>query len=121
MPSYDNNNIFAKILRGEIPNDTVLENDHVLAFRDIEPKTPTHILVIPKGSYTSITDFSSNASADEITAFFAAIATITQQENLEDNGFRCIANTGNHGGQEVPHFHMHILGGAPVGPMVSKT
>ena len=92
----------------------------MLAFRDITPKAPTHILVIPKGAYLSIDDFSNKASTEEITAFFAAISKIVTQENLQDNGFRCIANTGNHGGQEVPHFHMHILGGAPVGPMVAE-
>lgn len=120
MTKYDTDNIFAKILRGEIPNNTVYEDDYVLAFRDIAPQAPVHVLVIPKGAYVSIDDFGANAAAEEITAFYAAIAKIAAQEGLQQNGFRCIANTGDHGGQEVPHFHMHILGGAPVGPMVSK-
>jgi len=117
MPTYDENNIFAKILRGEIPCDKVYEDDHVLAFNDIDAKAPVHILVIPKGAYTSIDDFGANGSAAEIAAFYAAIAQIVKDEGLQANGFRCIANTGAHGGQEVPHYHMHILGGEVIGPM----
>ena len=119
-PSYDENNIFAKILRGEIPNDTVYEDDHVLAFRDISPQAPVHVLVIPKGAYISIDDFGRDASAEEIKAFYAAVSKIAEQEGLTQAGFRCIANTGTDGGQEVPHFHLHILGGTRIGPMVSK-
>lgn len=119
MSNYDSNNIFAKILRGEIPNDTVYEDDYVLAFNDIAPQAPVHILVIPKGAYISIDDFGANAGADEIKAFYAAIAKITKDKGIKDNGFRCIANTGINGGQEVPHFHMHILGGKKIGPMVA--
>lgn len=118
--AYDDQNIFAKILRGEIPNNTVYEDDHVLAFNDIAPQAPTHILVIPKGAYISIDDFGAKASAEELKAFYSAIDKIVEEKGLKADGFRCIANTGNHGGQEVPHFHIHILGGAPVGPMVSK-
>lgn len=117
---YDDQNIFAKILRGEIPNDTVYEDDHVLAFKDIAPQAPIHILVIPKGAYISIDDFGANADANEIKAFYAAIDKIVDEQGLKDQGFRCIANTGAHGGQEVPHFHMHILGGRHIGPMVLK-
>jgi histidine triad (HIT) family protein len=117
---YDDQNIFAKILRGEIPNDTVYEDGRVLAFRDITPQAPVHILVIPKGSYVSIADFGQNGTAEEIKAFYAAIDTIVEQENLKNDGFRCIANTGINGGQEVPHFHMHILAGKKIGPMVAK-
>ena len=117
--TYDTQNIFAKILRGEIPNNTVYEDDHVLAFRDINPQAPTHILVIPKGAYISIDEFGRDGSAEEIKAFYAAIDTIVAQEGLKEEGFRCIANTGVNGGQEVPHFHMHILGGRKIGPMVS--
>ncbi len=120
MTTYDPQNIFAKILRGEIPNDTVYEDDHVLAFRDISPQAPVHILVIPRGAYISIDDFGANASAAEIKGFYEAVSKIVAQEGLTKNGFRCIANTGSDGGQEVPHFHQHILGGAPVGPMVVK-
>lgn len=117
---YDDQNIFAKILRGEIPNDTVYEDDHVLAFRDINPQAPVHVLVIPKGAYVSIHDFGINASAEEIKAFYEALAKIAEQEGLKEGGFRCIANTGSDGGQEVPHYHMHILGGTQIGPMVAK-
>lgn len=121
MMSYDPENIFAKILRGEIPNDTVYEDEHVLAFYDITPKAPVHILLIPKGAYISIDDFGRNASAEEVKAFYAALARIVRDENLEEKGFRTIANTGPDGGQEVPHFHMHILGGRPLGPMLADT
>lgn len=119
MP-YDNNNIFARILRGEIPCQKVFENDQVLAFNDIAPKAPVHILVIPKGKYISIDDFGMNASAEEIKAFYAAVAQITADKNLKSSGFRVIANTGLNGGQEVPHFHVHILGGRQLGPMLAN-
>lgn len=115
---YDNQNIFARILRGEIPCDKVYEDDFILAFNDIAPKAPVHILVIPKGAYVSIDEFGAKASAEELKAFGEAIDKIVSEKNLKDTGFRCIANTGQDGGQEVPHYHMHILGGAPVGPMV---
>ena len=118
--SYDDQNIFAKILRGEIPCDKVYEDEYVLAFRDIAPQAPIHILVIPKGAYTSIDDFGTRASAEEMAAFFGAVAQIADEQGLTENGFRSIANTGDHGGQEVPHFHLHLLGGEPIGPMVSK-
>ena len=117
--AYDNQNIFAKILRGEIPNDIVYEDDHVLAFRDIAPQAPMHILVIPKGAYVSIDDFGAQASAVEQAAIFQAISKIAAQEGVAADGFRVIANTGAHGGQEVPHFHFHILGGKPIGAMVA--
>lgn len=120
MSSYDNNNIFAKILRGEIPNNTVYEDDHVLAFKDIHPKAPVHILVIPKGAYTDIADFGANAKAEELTGFWRAVAAIAKEQGLPAGGFRTIANTGLNGGQEVPHFHVHILGGAALGPMLAK-
>ncbi len=118
--TYNNQNIFAKILRGEIPNDTVYEDDYVLAFRDIAPQAPIHILVIPKGEYINIADFNTTAPDALVKGFYKAIATIVAQEGLEDTGFRCITNTGTHGGQEVPHYHMHILGGKPIGPMVNN-
>ena len=119
MNTYDDSNIFAKILNGDIPCDKVYEDDHVLAFRDIDPKAPVHILVIPKGAYTSIHDFGANASADESLALHSAIYTIADDEGLAANGYRVIANTGDHGGQEVPHFHYHILGGQTLGPMLA--
>lgn len=117
---YDDQNVFAKILRGEIPNNTVYEDDYVLAFRDIAPHAPVHILVIPKGAYVSIDDFGANGSAVEVAAFYSALAKIAAQEGLQEKGFRCIANTGDHSGQEVPHFHMHMLGGEPIGPLRGK-
>ncbi len=118
MSEYDDNNIFAKILRGEIPCDKVYEDEHVLAFNDIAPQAPVHILVIPKGAYVSITDFGANASAEEVCAFFAAVSKIAEEKGIDVDGFRSIANTGVHGGQEVPHFHLHLIGGTALGRMV---
>lgn len=118
--SYDDNNIFAKILRGEIPCKKVYEDKHVLAFNDIAPKAPVHVLVIPKGKYVSIVDFGMKASPDEIKAFYTAVATIANEQGLDDSGFRTIANTGLNGGQEVPHFHVHVLGGKKLGPMLAQ-
>ena len=115
--AYDDQNIFAKILRGEIPNSTVFENDHALAFKDITPQAPVHVLVIPKGAYVSIDDFAANATAPEQAGFFAAVAAVCEISGVED-GFRTIANTRSHGVQDVPHFHMHILGGKPLGRML---
>ncbi len=118
MTAYDDNNIFARILRGEIPCKKVFEDDYVLAFDDIAPKAPVHILVIPKGKYIAIDDFGANAGAEEIKGFYAAIAKVVSEKGLSEAGFRVIANAGINGGQEVPHFHMHILGGRKIGPMV---
>ncbi|HRQ60085.1 MAG TPA: histidine triad nucleotide-binding protein [Alphaproteobacteria bacterium] len=118
--SYDTNNIFARILRGEIPCNKVFEDEHVLAFRDITPQAPTHILVIPKGAYKDVGEFGAKASAEEIKAFYAAVAQITAQEGLAGEGFRAISNSGLNGGQEVPHYHLHILGGKKLGPMLAK-
>ena len=120
MTSYDDNNIFAKILRGEIPNQTVYEDDHVLAFNDINPHAPTHILVIPKGKYVSMTDFTTKASPEEITALYRAVGKIIEEKQLDKDGYRTITNTGLNGGQEVPHLHIHILAGKKLGPMLSK-
>ncbi|MBL4803897.1 MAG: histidine triad nucleotide-binding protein [Alphaproteobacteria bacterium] len=118
--TYDDENIFAKILQGDIPCKEVYRDEYALAFHDINPQAPTHILVIPTGKYVSIDDFGANASAEEVAGFFKAVSKVAEQEGLLENGFRSIANTGDHGGQEVPHFHVHLLGGAKVGPMVSK-
>lgn len=115
---YDPENIFAKILRGDIPCDKVFENDHALAFNDIAPQAPVHILVIPKGPYVSFDDFAAGASAAEHSGFMAAIAEVCRIAGVPD-GFRAITNARTHGVQEVPHFHMHILGGHPMGRMVS--
>lgn len=118
--AYDDQNIFAKILRGDIPNKTVYENDHVLAFEDIQPQRKVHVLVIPKGAYTDMDDFTSKASDPEVTAFFRAIGHVARELGLAEDGYRVISNCRDHGHQEVPHLHVHILGGEPVGPMVTK-
>lgn len=116
--TYDPNNIFAKILRGEIPCKKVYEDAHVLSFHDISPQAPSHILVIPKGAYRDMNDFSQNASPEEITALFRAVGVIAKQEGLDEAGYRLISNCGANGGQEVPHLHLHILGGRKLGRMV---
>ena len=115
--AYDDQNIFAKILRGEIPNKTVYENDHALAFEDIAPQAPVHVLVIPKGPYMSLDHFARDASPEEQVGFMQAIAEVCRMTGLKD-GFRGISNTRVHGVQEVPHYHMHILGGRPLGRML---
>ena len=117
---YDDNNIFARILRGEIPNRTVYEDDHVLAFEDINPLSTTHVLVIPKGPYVSGDDFSQRASDAEIGAFVRAVGRIARDARLVQPGYRLLANVGPDGGQEVPHLHVHIFGGRPLGPMLAR-
>lgn len=118
--TYNPHNIFAKILRGEIPCSKVYEDEHVLAFNDIAPQAPVHILVIPKGAYIDVADFGAKASAAEIKAFYEAVAKIADEKGLKQGGFRAISNTGLNGGQEVPHYHLHILGGKKLGPMLTK-
>ena len=118
--AYDDGNVFAKILRGEIPSDKVYEDDHALAFRDIHPARPVHVLVIPKGRYVDADDFVARAGAEEIAAFWRAVSATAQASGVSASGYRIIANTGADGGQEVPHFHIHILGGAHVGPMAVR-
>lgn len=117
---YDPNNIFAKILRGEIPCKKVYEDDQVLAFHDINPQAPIHVLVIPKAAYVSWDDFSATASADEIAGFVRAAGKIARDLGADKKGYRVLANTGVDGGQEVPHFHLHIFAGRPLGRMVQK-
>ena len=117
MFDYDDQNIFAKILRGEIPNQTVFENAHALAFNDINPQARVHVLVIPKGAYVSLDHFAGAATADEQAGFLAAVAEVCKITKV-DAGFRAIANTRTHGVQDVPHFHMHILGGEQLGRML---
>ncbi len=121
--AYDDSNIFARILRGEIPNDTVAENEHALAFRDIRPQAPVHVLVIPKGAYVSYDDFAANASDAEIAGFHRLVAQVARSEGLMlaegGAGFRAITNAGEDGVQEVPHFHLHLLGGRPLGRMLA--
>ena len=115
MSEYDKENLFAKILRKEIPCDKVYENEYALAFNDIAPKAPIHILVIPKGEYCSYIDFFEKASKEEKEGFTEAILYITQKFDLENKGSRLIANQGKEGGQEVPHFHVHICAGKNLG------
>lgn len=119
--AYDANNIFARILRGEISTQKVYEDEHVLAFHDANPQAPVHILVIPKGEYESMDDFSQNASDGEIAALMRAVGKIARDNGVAGSGFRFLANTGKDGGQEVPHFHIHIFGGRPLGPMLART
>ena len=117
---YDDANIFARILRGELPANKVYEDEHVLAFHDINPLAPTHILVIPKGAYVSWDDFSQNASDAEIAAFVRASGRIAREAGLVESGYRLLANTGVNSGQEVPHLHMHLFAGRPLGPMLAR-
>lgn len=116
--AYDNDNVFAKILRGDIPAKKVYEDEWAIAFHDIGAKAPVHVLVIPKGKYVSIADFGTRASAAEITGFYRALSKVANDLGLSEGGFRSIANTGPNGGQEVPHFHVHLLGGKKLGAMV---
>ena len=120
--AYDPENIFAKILRGEIPNSTVLETDHCLAFNDIAPQAPVHVLVIPKGAYVNFDHFAAEASADEIVDFTRTIAKISAQLGVSPGsngaGYRLISNAGQNGVQEVPHLHVHLLGGQRLGRML---
>ena len=117
---YDDQNVFAKILRGEIPNRTVYEDEWALAFHDINPQAPTHVLVIPKGPYVSWDDFSAKAGADEIAGFVRAVGHVARSLNLVEPGYRLLANIGQHGHQEVPHLHVHLFGGKPLGPMLAR-
>jgi histidine triad (HIT) family protein len=117
---YDDGNIFARILRGEIPAQRVYEDEHALAFHDINPAAPSHVLVIPKGRYVSWDDFSLNASSDEIAGFVRAVGKVARDCGLVDGGYRLLANTGLNSGQEVPHLHVHIFGGRPLGPMLAR-
>jgi len=112
---YDDQNIFAKILRGEIPNDTVMETEHSLAFRDIQPQAPVHVLVIPKGPYVCYDHFALAASDAEIVDFTRTVGEICRQQGLQEGGYRIITNAGEAGIQEVPHLHYHIVGGRALG------
>jgi diadenosine tetraphosphate (Ap4A) HIT family hydrolase len=117
---YDDQNIFAKILRGEIPNKTVFEDEWTLAFHDINPQAPVHILVIPKGAYVSWDDFSHNASDAEIAGFVRAVGSIARDLGLVEPGYRLLTNVGLDAHQEVPHLHIHLFGGKPMGPLLSR-
>ena len=119
LPYYESN-VFARILRGEIPAKRVYEDEHAFAFHDINPQAPTHILVIPKGPYVSWDDFSARATSDEIAGFVRAVGLVAREQGLVAPGYRLLANTGRDGGQEVPHLHVHIFGGKGLGPMLVR-
>jgi diadenosine tetraphosphate (Ap4A) HIT family hydrolase len=117
---YDDSNIFARILRGEIPAKTVYEDAFALAFHDINPQAPVHILVIPKGAYVSWDDFSARGSDAEIAGFVRAVGHVAREQGLVVPGYRLLANAGANSGQEVPHLHVHIFGGRGLGPMLAR-
>ena len=119
MP-YDRKNVFARILRGEVPCTKVYEDDHVLAFRDIHPQAPTHIVLIPKGEYVSVDDFAEKAGEAELAAFMRAIGRVARQERVAEGGYRILANHGRAAHQEVPHFHQHLFAGRDLGPMLRR-
>ena len=120
MMAYDDNNIFARILRREIPSTIIYEDEHVFAINDINPQAPIHILVMPKGKYVSFDDFSERASDAEIAALTRATGKIARDAGVGDTGYRLLLNHGPHSHQEVPHLHIHILGGRPMGPLVVR-
>ncbi|MCL6684069.1 histidine triad nucleotide-binding protein [Sphingomonas alba] len=117
---YDDGNIFAKILKGDLPCKKVMENEHVLAFHDINPLAPVHVLVIPKGPYVSWDDFSETASDVEIAALTRAVGEVAKMVGADAQGYRVLSNVGKRAGQEVPHLHIHIFGGQPLGPMLAR-
>lgn len=118
---YDPSNIFARILRGEIPNKTVIETVHTLAFHDINPAAPVHVLVVPKGAYVTFDDFAAHASADELLDFHRTAAAVCAMVGVAPgDGYRAITNAGVNGMQEVPHYHLHILGGRVMGPLIAR-
>ena len=118
--AYDRNNVFARIVRGELPCDKVYEDAHVLAFRDIRPQAPTHVVLIPKGEYVSVDDFSETASDAELASFLRAIARIAKSAGVAEGGYRVLSNHGEAAHQEVPHFHLHVFGGRDLGPMITR-
>ena len=120
MATYDDDNVFARILRNEIPCDRILETEHALAFNDIAPQAPVHVLVIPKGKYVSMVDFATAATAEEQAGLFAALAAVVTKLELAEGGYRLIANNGRAANQEVPHVHWHVLAGEDLGPMRAK-
>ena len=117
---YDDDNVFAKILRGEIPSTKAYEDDWAYAFEDINAQAEIHTLIVPKGRYVSWDDFSARASDEEIAGFVRAVGTVARQKGLVEPGYRLLANVGAHGGQEVPHLHIHLFGGEPLGPMIAR-
>ena len=119
LGAYDADNVFARILRGEIPARRVYEDEHALAFEDVAPKAPVHVLVIPKGAYVSFADFAARGSEAEIAGFVRAVGTVARQLGLEASGYRLLSNMGPDSGQEVPHLHVHLFGGRSLGPMLA--
>ena len=119
LGAYDAQNVFARILRGEIPCRRVFEDEHALAFHDIAPQAPVHVLVIPKRPYVSFADFSARASDAELAGFIRALGRVAAMLGLEEPGYRLLSNMGRDAGQEVPHFHVHLFGGGPLGPMLA--
>ncbi len=120
VEAYDPNNIFARILRGEIPCKKVYEDEHALAFHDINPQTAVHVLVIPKGAYVGLDDFSANASDEEISGFVRAVGRVAREMGVHETGYRFLGNCGRHANQEVPHLHVHIFGGQQLGAMIPR-
>ena len=120
LPPYDDANVFAKILRGEIPSKKIYEDEWAYGFHDINPQAPTHVLIIPKGRFCSFADFSETASEAEIAGFFRAVGRIAKSLGLESSGYRLLANMGPHSNQEVAHFHVHLFAGRPLGPMLAR-
>jgi diadenosine tetraphosphate (Ap4A) HIT family hydrolase len=120
LGEYDDSNIFARILRGEIPSRRVYEDDWAIAFHDINPQAPVHVLVIPRGRWRSWADFSAHASDAEITGFVRAVGSVARDLGLEAPGYRLLANAGLDAHQEVPHLHVHLFGGKPLGPMLAR-
>lgn len=118
--AYDSSNVFARILRGELPCKKFYEDEWALAFPDINPLAPTHVLVIPKGAYVSMADFTANASTEEIAGFFRAVGKVAEMAGAVESGYRILANHGAHAHQEVPHLHVHVFAGAPLGPMLKR-
>ena len=121
LPPYDDANIFARILRGEIPCKRIHEDAHALAFHDIHPQAPVHALVIPKGDWVSAADFHAEAGPEAIAGFWRAVGLVAKQLGLEETGYRILSNMGPDGGQEVGHFHVHIFGGRRLGRMVPQS
>ena len=116
---YDDSTVFARILRGGLPSPRGYEDGGAVAFHDVAPQAPVHVLVVPRGPYVSMADFTRDATAEEIAGFFRAVGTVARQLGLEQPGYRLLANVGGHGGQEVPHLHVHLFGGAPLGAMLA--
>ncbi len=119
--AYDPQNVFARILRGEVPCRRAHEDEYALAFHDIAPQAPVHVLVIPKGPYLSLSDFGARATTEEIAGFWRAVSRVAADLGLDARGYRALTNVGEDGGQEVPHFHVHLFGGRRIGRMVPPT